>query len=103
MDSSCCCLTKWESLSSLELKKKCSWNFLSISNQELIKPRAKDENQEKGVPNRDKENMWAFKVSIELASLDWDKYWLIWSWVLLLSSPLNLIKSDNQKFGWDGA
>lgn len=38
-----------------------------------------------------------------LASPNWAKYWLTCSQVLLLSSPLNLTKSGNQKLQGDGA
>ena len=50
---------------------------------------AKELNQEKAVPVKDKENKRTFNSFIELASPNCARYWLTCSKVLLLSSPLN--------------
>ena len=58
---------------------------------------AKELNQEKAVPVKDKENKRTFNSFIELASPNYARYWLTCSKVLLLSSPLNFTNSGNLK------
>ena len=66
------------------LIKKYSWKFCSNCSHEPIELGAKDENHEKAVPVRDKENKRIFNSFIEPASPNWARYWLICSKALLV-------------------
>ena len=76
--------------------KKWSLNFCSNCSHEP-KLGANEVNHEKVVPVKDKENKRTFNSLIEPAYPNWARYWLICSKVLLLLSPLNLIKWGNLK------
>ena len=58
---------------------------------------AKELNQEKAVPVKDKENKQTYNSFIELASRNCARYWLTCLKVLLLLSPLNFTNSGNLK------
>ena len=60
-------------------------------------PGDNDENQEKAVLVSDKENKDTFNASLKLASPSYATYWLMCSQVVLLSSPLNLTKSETSR------